>query len=95
MSTVAAVPAADFPLADAASGSRLRVTGIAAETGLERRLLELGLPRGAEIEVVKRLGRRNAPVVVAAFGARLAIGAAMARDIRVAPLAAVPLQAAE
>jgi len=83
-----------FPLSDARPGARLRVSGVragdAAGAGLERRLLELGLPRGAEIEVVKRLGRGDAPLVVAAFGTRLAIGAPMARAIQVtlAPAAA-------
>lgn len=85
----APVMSGDMSLAEAAAGTRLRVTGIAADSaagpGLERRLLELGLPRGAEIQVVKRLGRREAPVVVAAFGTRLAIGAPMARAIRVCP----------
>ena len=76
-----------FPLSEATPGARLRVSGVSASTeageGLERRLLELGLPRGAELHVVKRLGRRNAPLVVASFGTRLAIGAPMARAIQV------------
>lgn len=74
-----------FFLADAQAGARLRVSGVDADPGLERRLLELGLPRGAEISVIRRLGRRNAPLLVAAHGSRLAIGAVMARAIRVVP----------
>lgn len=73
---------AAFALADAASGTRVRITAT-ADGHLERRLLELGLPRGSEVTVVRRLGRRNAPLVVAAFGTRVAIGAGMARDIQV------------
>jgi len=78
-----------FPMAEARPGARLRIAS-ARGPRLQRRLQELGLPRGALVTVLHRLGRRNAALVVDAHGARLAIGAAMARDIQVVDAPAVP-----
>ena len=75
------------PLTEAEVGARVRIVGVAGGGGLERRLTELGLPRGAEVAVIGRMGRRGA-VIVAAHGTRLVVGPDMAEAISVAPLCA-------
>ena len=74
-------------LADAPVGALLRIAGVAAGSGLVRRLTELGLPRGAEVTVVGRMGRGGA-MILAAHGTRLVIGSDMAAAITVSPIGA-------
>ncbi|MDA8230272.1 MAG: FeoA family protein [Magnetospirillum sp.] len=73
-------------LASAGVGARVRITGVSGGGGLQRRLTELGLPRGAELVVVGRMGRRG-PVIVAAHGTRVVVGSDMAEAIAVSVLA--------
>ena len=70
-----------FPLAFAAKGQRLRIVKLAGGKGLGRRLMDLGLPMGAEIEVVHRQGVGR--MVVARQRARVALGAGMTQKIMV------------
>ncbi|MEW5727260.1 MAG: FeoA family protein [Pseudomonadota bacterium] len=70
-------------LSGAATGSRLVVAGVSGGRELQRRLTEMGLPRGAEFEVVGRMGRHGA-VIVSIHGTRVVIGAGMADKIQVA-----------
>ena len=72
-----------FPLAAASPGDRLRITALRAGKGLTRRLADLGLPVGCEIEVVFRQG--NGRLVVARDMGRVALGAGMADRILVTP----------
>ncbi len=71
-------------LSRAVTGARLVVAGVSGGRDLQRRLTEMGLPRGAEFEVVGRMGRHGA-VIVSIHGARVVIGAGMADKIEVAP----------
>ncbi len=80
-----APPPAAVPLTEVAAGTRVRIVGVSGGGGLERRLTELGLPRGAELAVIGRMGRKGA-MIVAAFGTRLVVGADMAEAISVAAL---------
>lgn len=83
MSTVARHPVPQLCLlSQAAPGVRWRVVGCSGGGPLERRLHEIGLPRGSEVRVVQRLGRRGA-TVVDSHGARLAVGAEVAAQIEV------------
>lgn len=72
-------------LSEAGPGARMRIAAIAAGSQIERRLCEMGLPRGTELVVVGRLGRRGA-IIVSAHDSRMAIGADMAEAITVAPI---------
>jgi len=72
-------------LADAPVGAELRIASVAPGSGLVRRLTELGLPRGAELTVVGRMGRRGA-MILSAHGTRLVIGHDMASAITVSPV---------
>ncbi|HSV29457.1 MAG TPA: FeoA family protein, partial [Candidatus Omnitrophota bacterium] len=58
---------ASHPLTQAKPGQRVRVVAFAAGEGLERRMTELGIARGAVVEMVGRMGRKGA-VIVAAHG---------------------------
>ena len=59
-----------FPLTHAATGERLRITAHGANRGAGRRLADLGLPVGVEIEVMHR--QRNGAVIVSRGRARMA-----------------------
>jgi len=73
-----------FPLALAAKGARLLVAALRAERRLAKRLGDLGLRRGAEIEVVHCRG--DGSVVVQRHNARLALGMQTAAKILVTPV---------
>ncbi len=75
------------PLTEAVAGTRVRVVAVSGGGGIQRRLIELGLLRGAELAVVGRMGRRGA-VIVAAHGTRLVVGVGMAERISVAAIVA-------
>ncbi len=93
VAVLSASPVASVSLAEAKVGTQVRIIGVQAGFGLERRLTELGLPRGAEVAVVGRMGRRGA-VIVAAHGSRLVVGADMAKAITtVAVIPAIPHRA--
>ena len=68
-----------FPLALAQNGERLRIAAFNTGKGLGKRLSNLGLYEGSEVEVVLR--QMNGSVVVSRDSIRLAIGAGTARKI--------------
>jgi len=70
-----------FPLALAAEGERLRIAAIRTGKGLGRRLRDLGLPLGCEIEVMHR--QASGAMVVSQDNARVALGAGMVHKIMV------------
>ncbi|MCW8835945.1 MAG: ferrous iron transport protein A [Rhodospirillales bacterium] len=70
-----------FPLALATPGERLRIAAIRAGKGLGRRLYDIGLPIGAEVEVLQREGHGR--LIVARDQARVALGAGASQKIMV------------
>jgi Fe2+ transport system protein FeoA len=78
-----------FPLALASRGERLLVAALRAEKRLTKRLNDLGLRRGAQIEVVHCQG--DGSLVVLRHNARLALGAQTASRILVTPVDESPL----
>lgn len=70
-----------FPLSTAVAGDRLVISALDAGKGLGRRLADLGLPIGTEIEVVHR--QHGGRLVVARDASRVALGASMTRKIMV------------
>lgn len=70
-----------FPLALAGEGERVRLVALAAGKNLERRLADLGLPVGIELEVVQRQG--GGRMVVGREFARVALGAGMTAKMMV------------
>lgn len=70
-----------FPLALAGVGEQVRIASLNASKNVERRLSDLGLPVGTEIEVVHRQGRGR--MVVGRGYARVALGAGMTSKILV------------
>ena len=75
-----------FPLTRATAGERLRITAHGLGRGVRRRLADLGLPVGVEIELVHR--QRSGSVVVARGNARMALSAEVACGVLVAPAGA-------
>ncbi len=67
------------------AGFRGRVTRIDGDQALKRKLMSLGIRRGQEISVLHK--RRNG-VVVLSNGSRVAIGAGIAAQVRLEPVAA-------
>ena len=70
-----------FPLSSASTGERLVIAALQAGKGLRRRLADLGLPVGSEIEVVHC--RQGGRLIVAREMSRVALGASMTRKIMV------------
>ncbi|MFH1134589.1 MAG: transcriptional repressor [Pseudomonadota bacterium] len=70
------------PLCEAREGERLVVCGFVGGAELERRLMDMGLSPGVEIEV---LGSNGGPLVVACRGSRLALGRGLSEKVLVAP----------
>lgn len=73
-----------IPLSMARHGEKARVTRIAGGKGLVRRLTEMGLLPGAEIEIIS--GGQAGPVIIGVQGMRVGIGFGMAKRIYVQPL---------
>ena len=73
-----------FPLALATKGQRLLVAALTAERRLTKRLGDLGLRRGTEIEVMHCQG--DGSLVVLRHNARVALGARTASRILVRPV---------
>jgi len=71
------------PLWKAPVGVPLRIEAVHADKATEKRLLSMGMPIGTQVEI---LHRRGGAVVLAVGGARLAVGADMARRILVEPI---------
>lgn len=70
------------PLCDAEPGEHLLICGHVGGEDLQRRLTDMGLNNGAEVEV---LSRNGGPVIVACRGSRLALGRGMSEKIMVSP----------
>jgi len=79
--TTADAPRA-FPLALAQRGETLRIAAFKTGKGLGRKLANLGLPVGCEIEVLQR--QSGGGVVVSRDSTRVALGAGTAQKIMVA-----------
>jgi len=77
-----------FPLALAALGEPVRISALDLGAGLRRRLRDLGLPMGAEIRALQRLG--NGAMVVTRGALRVALGAEMTRQVMVTRVAGAP-----
>ncbi len=75
-----------FPLSLARRGERLRIAAFLTGKGLGRRLGDLGLHRGSDIEVLHR--ERNGAAVVVHDNNRIALGASVAQGIAVTLLEA-------
>lgn len=71
---------ASFPLMMASEGARVRVVALRGGAGLDRRMTEMGLNIGAELEVRHHQG---GGVVVARGETRFALGGGMAHKIMV------------
>jgi Fur family ferric uptake transcriptional regulator len=71
-----------IPLCDAEKGERVLVMDHEGGEVIQRRLEDMGLNRGEEVEV---LSNGSGPVVVACRGARLALGRGMSEKVRVRP----------
>ncbi|MCB2100709.1 MAG: ferrous iron transport protein A [Rhodobacterales bacterium] len=69
-----------FALGLAAEGQRLRIVGLRAGRNLDRRLTELGLNVGTEVQVMQREG---GGLLLARDSARVAVGGGMAMKILV------------
>lgn len=72
-----------LPLSMIAPGQRIRLVEITAGRRLRRRLTELGLTPGVEIEIVQDQG---GPLLLAVRDTRLALGRGMAHKIIVRPV---------
>ena len=70
------------PLCQAEKGECLVICGHSGGSELQRRLTDMGLRAGAEVEV---LSNSSGPVVVACGGARLALGRGMSEKVMVSP----------
>ena len=70
-----------IPLIMASPGEQVRIVGFHGHRGMERRLTNMGLKRGAEVEVIKSSG--PGPLIVASGETRIALGAGMAKKILV------------
>ena len=68
-----------MPLAMTSPGDTVRVSGIRAGWGLQRRLADMGLTPGVEIRVMNSCGR--GPLVLDLRGSRLCLGHGVAQKI--------------
>jgi len=73
-----------FPLTRATVGDRLSIVKLNGEDELARRLIDLGLTVGCEIQIVSRTG--SGSVVVGIQDNRIGLGAGMAHQILVTAL---------
>ena len=67
----------------ASPGEQVRIVEFRGGKGMERRLTNMGLKRGAEVEVIKSSG--PGPLIVASGETRIALGFGMAKKIIVTP----------
>jgi ferrous iron transport protein A len=67
------------PLVMVRQGERARVLRISAGRGLVRRLTEMGLYPGVEIEIISNMGA--GPLIIGVGGLRLGIGLGIAKKI--------------
>lgn len=81
-----AVSTEAYPLMMADPGMRVRIVALRGGSGLDRRLTEMGLNIGAEVEVRQRQG---GGLIVMRGETRFAIGGGMAHKIMVTPVRTV------
>lgn len=74
-----------MPLSMASPGKRLIVTGFRGGLGMRKRLADLGLNIGIDIQIVSM--HPCGPLLVEIKGARYAIGRGLAHHITVEPIA--------
>ena len=70
-----------MPLAMARPGELLRVIGVRAGWGLQRRLADMGLTPGVEIRVIN--SQMPGPVLIDVRGSRVALGRGVAQKVMV------------
>jgi ferrous iron transport protein A len=68
-----------IPLAMMRQGERAKVLSISGGKGLVRRLTEMGLYPGVEIEIISNMGA--GPLIIGLGGSRLGIGFGIAKKI--------------
>ena len=71
-----------IPLCQAAKGEHVQVCGCLGGAELQRRMHEMGINNGSEVEI---LNTSDGPVVVACGGSRLALGRGMSEKVLVKP----------
>ncbi|SNX73898.1 ferrous iron transport protein A [Cereibacter ovatus] len=76
--------ARQVPLALAQENARMAVTGLAGCREMQKRLTEMGIFVGSELQVIRACG--CGPLVVAVGKSRLALGQDMSRKIFVTPI---------
>ena len=76
-----------LPLSMVGTGQKVRLVEITAGTRLRRRLTELGLTPGVELQVMQDQG---GPLLLSVYNSRLAVGRGMAHKIMVAPVVEQP-----
>jgi len=69
------------------TGQKVKLVEITAGTKLRRRLTELGLTPGVELQVMQDQG---GPLLLSVFNSRLAVGRGMAHKIMVEPVIEQP-----
>jgi len=69
------------PLATVCPGRKVRIVSLLAGRGLQRRLMDMGLNIGSEVEVISSIGR--GPLLIACRETRLMVGFGMAKKIMV------------
>ena len=76
-----------LPLSMVGPGQKVRLVEITAGTKLRRRLTELGLTPGVELQVMQDQG---GPLLLSVYNSRLAVGRGMAHKIMVEPVVEQP-----
>ena len=72
-----------IPLSQAESGEKATIAGHMGGSEIERRLNDMGLNRGVEIEV---LNINDGPVLISCRGSRLALGKGISEKILISPV---------
>ena len=76
-----------LPLSMVGTGQTVKLVEIMAGTKLRRRLTELGLTPGVELQVMQDQG---GPLLLSVYNSRLAVGRGMAHKIMVEPVVEQP-----
>ncbi len=76
-----------LPLSMVGPGKKVKLIEITAGTKLRRRLTELGLTPGVELQIMQDQG---GPLLLSVYNSRLAVGRGMAHKILVEPVVEPP-----
>jgi len=76
-----------LPLSMVGTGQKVKLVEITAGTKLRRRLTELGLTPGVELQIMQDQG---GPLLLCVYNSRLAVGRGMAHKILVEPVLEQP-----